>query len=165
MLPSIQHLLNPDSEGKQNTGDFEEDCRDTKMSTETKTTNRSVVWVAPKKLEVQHRDVPEVGEDDVLVEIMSTGICGSDAHVWASNPATPPPVLGHESAGIIAKVGAKVTGRSVGMRVAVEPGFACMKYVYILSNSSLLVVSQFLEEQCKNSKGMGREAFIMRDRS
>jgi D-xylulose reductase len=98
--------------------------------TSTVSSNRSVCWVAPKKLEVQERPVPEVGENDVLVQVISTGICGSDAHVWASNPATPPPVLGHESAGVITKIGGSVKDRSVGMRVAVEPGFACMKYVW-----------------------------------
>ena len=94
--------------------------------------NRSVVWVAPEKLEVQHRGVPELKEDDVLVEVIATGICGSDAHVWASNHSRPPPVLGHESAGKIIKIGSKVTDREVGQRVAVEPGFPCMKYVLVL---------------------------------
>ena len=75
--------------------------------------------------------MPEVGDNDVLVQVISTGICGSDAHVWASNPATPPPVLGHESAGVISRIGGKVKDRSVGMRVAVEPGFACMMYVCV----------------------------------
>jgi D-xylulose reductase len=70
-------------------------------------TNRSVVWVAPEKVEIQHRDVPDIGDEDVLVEVISTGICGSDAHVWASNPEKPPPVLGHESAGKISKIGVK----------------------------------------------------------
>jgi D-xylulose reductase len=92
------------------------------------TSNRSVVWVGQQKAEVQHRDVPDVGPDDVLVEVISTGICGSDAHVWSSNPEKQPPVMGHESAGIIIRVGEKVTSRSVGQRVAIEPGFACMKY-------------------------------------
>ena len=78
-------------------------------------------------MEVQHRDVPEVGDEDVLVEVISTEICGSDGHVWASNLEKPPPVLGHESAGKISKIGSKVRDRSVGQRVAIEPGFACMK--------------------------------------
>ncbi len=90
-------------------------------------TNLSVVWTAPKKAELQHRPVREVGDDEVLVQIISTGICGSDAHVWESDPAKPPPVMGHESAGKIYKIGAKVTDRFVGQRVAVEPGIACMK--------------------------------------
>ena len=91
------------------------------------TSNRSVVWTAPSNVEIQHRDVPEVGEDEMLVEVISTCICGSDAHVWESNPEKAPPVLGHESAGKISKLGSKVTSRVVGQRVAIEPGFACMK--------------------------------------
>ena len=96
-------------------------------------TNRSVVWVAPEKVEIQHRDVPEIGAEDVLVEVISTGICGSDAHVWASNPEKQPPVLGHESAGKISRIGSKVKDRGVGQRVAIEPGFACMKWVILIS--------------------------------
>ena len=96
-------------------------------STHGITSNRSVVWVAPSNVDIQHREVKELGEEDVLVEVISTGICGSDAHVWESNPAKAPPVLGHELAGKISKVGSKVTSRTVGQRVAIEPGFACMK--------------------------------------
>jgi D-arabinose 1-dehydrogenase-like Zn-dependent alcohol dehydrogenase len=52
--------------------------------TEPSTTkNLSVFWTAPSKLSVQHLDVPSLGDDDVLIEVISTGICGSDAHVWA----------------------------------------------------------------------------------
>lgn len=91
------------------------------------TSNRSVVWTAPSNVEIQHRDVKELGEEDVLIEVISTGICGSDAHVWESSPAKAPPVLGHESAGKISKIGSKVTSRIVGQRIAIEPGFACMK--------------------------------------
>lgn len=102
--------------------------------------NRSVVWVAPKTLEIQHREVGDISEEEVLVEVISTGICGSDAHVWASSPAKQPPVLGHESAGRIIKVGAKVLDRAVGQRVAIEPGFACMKWVgfYFISERFML---------------------------
>jgi D-xylulose reductase len=102
------------------------------------TSNRSVVWVAPSNVDIQHHDVKELGEEDVLVEVISTGICGSDAHVWESNPAKAPPVLGHESAGKISKVGSKVTSRTVGQRVAIEPGFACMKWV----NSSITMETE-----------------------
>ena len=91
------------------------------------TSNRSVVWTAPSNVEIQHREVKELGDEDVLVEVISTGICGSDAHVWESNPVKAPPVLGHESAGKISKVGSKVTSRYIGQRVAIEPGCACMK--------------------------------------
>jgi threonine dehydrogenase-like Zn-dependent dehydrogenase len=90
--------------------------------------NRSCVWVGAKQLEIQERLIKPVGGDEVLVKVMSTGICGSDAHNWASDKVSRQLVLGHESAGIIVEVGASVTDRSVGQRVAIEPGFACLKY-------------------------------------
>ncbi|TVY35027.1 putative D-xylulose reductase A [Lachnellula occidentalis] len=104
--------------------------------TKKSSTNQSVVWVAPAKAETVHRDIPELGEEDVLIKVIVTGICGSDAHVWESNHAKIPPVLGHESAGVIMQVGSKVTDRAVGQRVAIEPGFPCMKLV--LSAESVL---------------------------
>ncbi|KFA71081.1 hypothetical protein S40288_05512, partial [Stachybotrys chartarum IBT 40288] len=88
--------------------------------------NRACVWVASRKVEVQERPVQPVGDNDVLVEVISTGICGSDCHNWESDKVSKQLVLGHESAGIIKEVGKAVTDRSVGQRVAIEPGFACM---------------------------------------
>jgi D-xylulose reductase len=89
--------------------------------------NRAVVWAAKKTVVVEERPVtaPQAGE--VLVKIISTGICGSDCHNWESSTVSKRLVLGHESAGIIERVGEGVTDRSVGQRVAVEPGFACME--------------------------------------
>lgn len=91
--------------------------------------NRSCVWVAAKQLEIQERPIKSVGDDEVLVQVMSTGICGSDAHNWESDKLSRQLVLGHESAGIIVEVGARVdkTDCSVGQRVAIEPAFACLK--------------------------------------
>jgi D-xylulose reductase len=62
------------------------------------TSNGSVVRNAPEKVEIQHRDVAELGVEDILVKVISTRICGSDAHVWESNPVKATPVLGHEPA-------------------------------------------------------------------
>ncbi|KAF0330009.1 alcohol dehydrogenase GroES-like domain-containing protein [Colletotrichum asianum] len=90
------------------------------------TSNKAVVWVGPKKLEIQERPVHPPGDNEVLVEIVATGICGSDCHNWESDKVSRQLVLGHESSGIIIKVGKCVKDRFVGQRVAVEPGFACM---------------------------------------
>lgn len=94
--------------------------------------NRSVVWTAKEQVDFQHRNVPEVGDGDVLIEVVSTGICGSDVHVWSSNHENQPPVMGHESAGRIIQLGSKVTDRFIGQRVAIEPGFPCMKCEYCI---------------------------------
>ena len=98
-------------------------------TTELPTSNRSVVWVGARKLEIQQRPVVAPGPGEVLVEIVSTGICGSDCHNWESDSVSRQLVLGHESAGVIIRVGEGVKERSVGQRVAVEPGFACMECV------------------------------------
>ena len=88
--------------------------------------NRACVWVGARKVEVQEHPIVPIGENDVLVEIISTGICGSDCHNYESSKVSRQLVMGHESSGIIKQVGKDVKDRTVGQRIAVEPGFACM---------------------------------------
>ncbi|KAG8852393.1 hypothetical protein FRB96_008739 [Tulasnella sp. 330] len=71
-----------------------------------------------------------VAADDVLVEVKKTGICGSDVHYLLHGRigdfvVEAPMVLGHESAGIVHKVGPKVKHLKAGDRVAIEPGQSC----------------------------------------
>ena len=61
----------------------------------------SVVNFAPEKHSVELRDLPtpEIGEEDVLLEVAAVGVCGSDLHQWTSDHSWPvnyPVVLGHE---------------------------------------------------------------------
>jgi D-xylulose reductase len=90
-------------------------------------TNRCAVSVSPKLFEIQNRplseDPPE--SDEVLIEVVATGICGSDCHVWevGGQPLT----LGHESVGVIIEIGSDVKDRMVGDRVAIEPRQSCYK--------------------------------------
>lgn len=71
---------------------------------------------------------PEIEQpNEVLVEVKKTGICGSDIHYYAHGKIgnfvlNKPMVLGHESSGVVAKVGSSVTSLKVGDRVAIEPG-------------------------------------------
>lgn len=60
----------------------------------------------------------------------SVGICGSDVHYLAHGRIgdfvmTGPMIIGHEAAGVVAKVGAAVSTLKVGDRVAIEPGVPC----------------------------------------
>jgi alcohol dehydrogenase (NADP+) len=65
-----------------------------------------------------------VGPNDVLIEIEFAGICHSDIHTvngdWGPQPF--PVVPGHEIVGVVAEVGADVSGHRVGDRV----GVGCM---------------------------------------
>ncbi|KAF3797539.1 putative sorbitol dehydrogenase [Colletotrichum gloeosporioides] len=87
--------------------------------------NRSVVWAGVRKLEIRQPHIRVPNDDEVLVEVITTGICGSDCHNWDSANVSRELILGHESAGLIKTIGKNVTDRFVGQRVAIEPGFSC----------------------------------------
>ena len=89
------------------------------------TKNAAVVNYAEKKYSVEIREIPipEIGEEDILLEVENVGVCGSDLHQWTSDHSWPvnyPVVLGHEFGGKIAVVGDRVTGWKVGDRVVSE---------------------------------------------
>jgi len=92
--------------------------------------NKSFVLRAVHDVVFEERPVTEPAPDEVLVEVKKTGICGSDVHYLVHGRigdfvVTNPMVLGHESAGIVYKVGSKVKGLAPGARVAMEPGASC----------------------------------------
>jgi threonine 3-dehydrogenase len=74
--------------------------------------------------------VPEIGPNDVLIRIHTSAICGTDMHIWNwdawSQKTIPVPMhVGHEYAGVIAKVGDEVEGYKVGDRVSGEGHIVC----------------------------------------
>ncbi|GLB33922.1 putative alcohol dehydrogenase GroES-like domain [Lyophyllum shimeji] len=94
--------------------------------------NPSFVLRAVNDVAYEQRPIPEISADQVLVEVKKTGICGSDVHYLVEGRighfvVKSPMVLGHESAGIVAKVGPDVRHLKVGDRVALEPGATCRK--------------------------------------
>src|SRR5947209_5760848 len=70
--------------------------------------------VLEKYNDLKFEDVPEpkIGPDDVLVEVKACGICGSDVHGMdgSTGRRIPPLIMGHEASGVIAEVGANVSG-------------------------------------------------------
>ncbi|KAH8116791.1 xylitol dehydrogenase [Phellopilus nigrolimitatus] len=92
--------------------------------------NNSFVLKGILDASFEQRPIPELKPDEVLIEVKKTGVCGSDVHFYAEgriadNIVTQPFTLGHESSGVISKVGTKVTSVKVGDRVAMEPGATC----------------------------------------
>lgn len=85
----------------------------------------AVVNFAPEKGSVELREIerPEIGPEDVLLEVANVGVCGSDLHQWTADHSWPvnyPVVLGHEFTGRIAEVGSAVKGWQEGERVVSE---------------------------------------------
>lgn len=88
---------------------------------------KAAVLQRARVLTMEQRPRPEPGPGEVLVRVRSVGVCGSDVHYYTHGRIGPfvvesPLVLGHEMAGTIAALGPGVTTRTVGQRVAVEPG-------------------------------------------
>ena len=89
---------------------------------------KEVVVVEPHKYEVREVEIPELAnEDEVLIQMKSAGVCGSDHHIWhGSNPcSTYPRIPGHENAGVIAKIGKNVKNVKVGDHVIVDLLSSC----------------------------------------
>ena len=89
---------------------------------------------------------PSPAAGQVLVRIEASGLCHTDIHAahgdWPVKP-TPPFVPGHEGVGIIESLGAGVTNRSVGDRVALPwLGHACGHCDYCISGWETLCESQ-----------------------
>ncbi|MEQ8852981.1 MAG: zinc-binding dehydrogenase [Gimesia sp.] len=85
----------------------------------------AVVNYAPEadSVELQEIPVPEIGPDEVLLEVAAVGVCGSDLHQWTADHSWPvnyPVVLGHEFAGTISRTGELVRNWSIGDRVVSE---------------------------------------------
>ncbi|WP_149275787.1 zinc-binding dehydrogenase [Pareuzebyella sediminis] len=85
----------------------------------------AVVNFAPEKGSVEIREIlePEIGENDVLLEVANVGVCGSDLHQWTADHSWPvnyPVVLGHEFGGHIVKLGSQVKNWKEGDRVVSE---------------------------------------------
>jgi S-(hydroxymethyl)glutathione dehydrogenase/alcohol dehydrogenase len=82
-------------------------------------TRAAVAWEAGKPLTIETIEIggPKAGE--VLVEVMATGICHTDAYTLSGldSEGKFPAILGHEGAGIVREIGAGVTSLKVGDHV------------------------------------------------
>ena len=89
----------------------------------------AAVYHGPEDLRVEMHPVPEIGAGEVLLKVLSTGICGTDVRILhgAHRKYTPGTVLipGHEVVGDIVEVGADIKGLEVGQRVFMAPNMGC----------------------------------------
>lgn len=82
---------------------------------------KALVYTGVETLEYQEAPTPRATEDQELVQVLASGICGSDMHAYLGHddrrPA--PLILGHEAAGVV------VEGLNAGRRVTINPLVTC----------------------------------------
>jgi L-gulonate 5-dehydrogenase len=88
---------------------------------------RVLVTHAPRKMSIEEREMPEPGSGEVLIQIPTVGLCGSDIHLYAGTHPyrTYPAVFGHETSGRVTRIGEGVQGFKPGDHVVLEPLIWC----------------------------------------
>jgi L-iditol 2-dehydrogenase len=84
------------------------------------------MYYGNKDIRLQDIPIPEIGDREILLKVMASGICGSDVMEWYRIKKAPL-VLGHEVAGVIEKSGRKVRKFRKGDRVFVTHHVPCGK--------------------------------------
>ncbi|MCH9625333.1 MAG: L-threonine 3-dehydrogenase [Chlamydiales bacterium] len=105
---------------------------------------REGVWI-------EDVEKPTTGDDEVLIKIHTTSICGTDIHLylwdeWAAKTLPIPSIIGHEFAGEIIEIGKNVKGFRIGERVSGEGHITCGQCYHCRTGARVL---------CPNTIGVG----------
>jgi L-iditol 2-dehydrogenase len=87
------------------------------------------------KFELEEINKPEIGEDEMLIEMIYTGLCGSDIVKIFDPKVKKPAVFGHEVVGKVTETGKNVAGFSIGDIVAAAHHIPCYECHYCLHGS------------------------------
>ena len=104
---------------------------------------KGVVFTGNRKLEILDFPDPKPGLGEVIVQVKSSGVCGSDLHFYREEDS-PPFIAGHEPAGVVVELGEGVRSVKVGDRVSI--------YHWVTCGECRHCKSGFLQ-QCEERKG------------
>ncbi|APH05177.1 L-threonine 3-dehydrogenase [Bacillus weihaiensis] len=101
--------------------------------------------------ELQSVDVPTISDNEVLIKVKATSICGTDVHIykwdeWSESRVKPPYIFGHEFSGEVVEIGAKVSNVEVGDSVSAETHLVCGSCPQCLTGKAHI---------CQNTKIIG----------
>jgi L-iditol 2-dehydrogenase len=89
----------------------------------------AAVYHGPNDLRMENVPVPEIGDGEILVKVLSASICGTDLRIYHGNHRMYAPgtvrIPGHEVVGMIAKMGPAVENYRIGQRVFCAPNTGC----------------------------------------
>ncbi|MEH0417001.1 alcohol dehydrogenase catalytic domain-containing protein [Streptomyces sp. B21-083] len=107
---------------------------------------RALTWQGRRDVRVETVPDPVIEQpDDVIVRITSTGICGSDLHLYeVLGPFLDPgDILGHEAMGVVEEAGPEVHAVAPGDRVVIPFNVSC---------GTCFMCSQGLHSQCETTQ-------------
>lgn len=115
-------------------------------------TRAAIAFEKGKPLQIETIDLDGPKEGEVLVEIMATGVCHTDAFTLSGNDPEGafPVVLGHEGAGIVREVGANVRSVKVGDHVIPLYTPECRECEYCLNPKTNLC------QKIRSTQGIGK---------
>ena len=87
----------------------------------------AVVYRGPNDLHLETLPVPRIGPQELLVKVAACGVCPTDIKKIQYGTVPPPRIFGHETAGTIIRLGARVHRLKLGDRVALHHHVPCLK--------------------------------------
>jgi L-iditol 2-dehydrogenase len=93
-------------------------------------TMKAAVYRGVNDVRLEEVPVPEIGRGEILVRVHTCGICGTDLKKIATGSHSAPRIFGHETSGVVARVGEGVRKFSVGDRVMVFHHIPCRECFY-----------------------------------
>jgi L-iditol 2-dehydrogenase len=88
---------------------------------------QAVVYRGVNDLRLETVPVPRIGPDELLVRVAVCGVCPTDIKKIQYGTVPPPRIFGHETAGTIVRIGARVRRFKVGERVALHHHVPCLE--------------------------------------
>ena len=102
----------------------------------------AAVYHGPNDLRVEHVPVPQIGLGELLIQVKSASICGTDLRIFHGNHRMYAPgtirIPGHEVVGTIAAIGNDLSGFEVGQRVFIAPNMGCGHCLQCVSGNNNL---------------------------
>jgi threonine dehydrogenase-like Zn-dependent dehydrogenase len=116
----------------------------------------------PWDLSVAERPEPTVHPTDALIQVIATGICGSDVHGYSGDTGRrfDGQVMGHETVGRVLETGTEVSGLEIGALVTVNPLIPCGRCASCLAGEGQVCVDQKVIGVEPNLDGAFAERFV-----
>lgn len=93
---------------------------------------KAIRFYEPGVIKFEEADIPEIGDDEVLIKTKAVLTCGTDLKIYKrGHPKVKPPLIfGHEFSGVIEKIGSNVRQFIEGMRVVAANSAPCNECYY-----------------------------------